>query len=150
MRPVRLAAITLLAFGMDGLLALAQRAATPQPLRKQARFSRTAATVATVFTPSATAAGRALFARARDIDRQRATSQFFTMEGVDGFLGLFGRAHRNKAKPAWPACGAIHHEIGLNDRAVRREGVLQVVLRDVETKVPYEQFCTHLLFTVLD
>jgi osmoprotectant transport system permease protein len=39
-------AITALAFGIDGLLALVQRAATPRPLRKQARFSRTAATVA--------------------------------------------------------------------------------------------------------
>jgi hypothetical protein len=39
-------AITVLAFGIDGLLALVQRAATPRPLRKQTRFSRTAATVA--------------------------------------------------------------------------------------------------------
>jgi len=38
-------AITVLAFAIDGLLALVQRAATPRPLRKQARFSRTAATV---------------------------------------------------------------------------------------------------------
>jgi osmoprotectant transport system permease protein len=39
-------AITLLAFGIDGLLALVQRAATPRPLRKQTRFSRAAVTVA--------------------------------------------------------------------------------------------------------
>jgi osmoprotectant transport system permease protein len=39
-------AITVLAFGIDGLLALVQRAATPRPLRKETRFSRTAATVA--------------------------------------------------------------------------------------------------------
>jgi hypothetical protein len=32
---------------------------------------------------------------------------------------------------------------------VRREGVLQVIFRHVETKVPYKQFCTHLFFTVL-
>ena len=38
-------AITVLAFALDGLLALVQRAVTPRPLRKQARFSRTAATV---------------------------------------------------------------------------------------------------------
>jgi len=38
-------AITALAFAIDGLLALAQRAATPRPLRRQTRFSRTAATV---------------------------------------------------------------------------------------------------------
>ena len=38
-------AITALAFAIDGLLALVQRAVTPKPLRKQARFSRTAATV---------------------------------------------------------------------------------------------------------
>lgn len=38
-------AITALAFAVDGLLALVQRAATPRPLRKQARFSRMAATI---------------------------------------------------------------------------------------------------------
>jgi osmoprotectant transport system permease protein len=37
-------AITALAFGVDGLLALVQRAATPRPLRSKARFSRAAAT----------------------------------------------------------------------------------------------------------
>ncbi len=39
-------AITVLAFAIDGLLALVQRAATPRPLRKHARFSRAAVTVA--------------------------------------------------------------------------------------------------------
>jgi osmoprotectant transport system permease protein len=38
-------AITVLAFAIDGLLALVQRAATPRPLRKQARFSRADAVV---------------------------------------------------------------------------------------------------------
>jgi osmoprotectant transport system permease protein len=37
-------AITALAFGVDGLLALVQRAATPRPLRSKARFSRAAPT----------------------------------------------------------------------------------------------------------
>ncbi len=39
-------AITVLAFVIDGLLALVQRAATPRPLRKQTRFSRAAIVVA--------------------------------------------------------------------------------------------------------
>lgn len=39
-------AITVLAFAIDGLLAVVQRAATPRPLRKQKRFSRVSATVA--------------------------------------------------------------------------------------------------------
>src|SRR5947209_1203437 len=38
-------AITALAFAIDGLLALIQRAATPRPLRRQARFSRAAVAV---------------------------------------------------------------------------------------------------------
>jgi len=38
-------AITALAFAIDGLLALVQRAATPRPLRRQARFSRAAVAV---------------------------------------------------------------------------------------------------------
>jgi osmoprotectant transport system permease protein len=40
-------AITALAFAIDGLLALVQRAATPKPLRKQTRFSRAAAVTVT-------------------------------------------------------------------------------------------------------
>ena len=39
-------AITVLAFAIDGLLSLVQRAATPRPLRKRRRFSRAATTVA--------------------------------------------------------------------------------------------------------
>ncbi len=39
-------AITALAFGIDGVLAVVQRAATPRPLRKRRWFSRAAATVA--------------------------------------------------------------------------------------------------------
>lgn len=39
-------AITALAFLIDGLLAVVQRAATPRPLRKRKRFSRAAPTVA--------------------------------------------------------------------------------------------------------
>jgi len=39
-------AITALAFIIDGLLALVQRASTPRPLRKQKRFSRAAAVAA--------------------------------------------------------------------------------------------------------
>ena len=38
-------AITALAFAIDGLLALVQRAATPRPLRRQTRFSRAAVAV---------------------------------------------------------------------------------------------------------
>jgi osmoprotectant transport system permease protein len=38
-------AITALAFALDGILALVQRAVTPKPLRRQARFGRAAVTV---------------------------------------------------------------------------------------------------------
>jgi hypothetical protein len=36
--------------------------------------------------------------------------------------------------------GPVHHQVGFNDRAVRREGVLQVVFSGVEGKIPYKQF----------
>jgi len=39
-------AITVLAFGIDGLLALVQRAATPRPLRKRGRLGRADTVVA--------------------------------------------------------------------------------------------------------
>ena len=37
-----------------------------------------------------------------------------------------------------PPGGAVHHQVGLRYRAVRRKGVLQVIFSSVERKVPHE------------
>jgi len=54
---------------------------------------------------------------------------------VDRFLRLFRRAHRNEGKAAWPARGAIHHQVGLGHGAMRRKGVLQIFFGGIERKV---------------
>src|SRR6266404_5963099 len=39
----------------------------------------------------------------------------------------------------------VHHQVGFDNRAVRRKGVLQVIFGDAEGKVSHKQFCTHLV-----
>ena len=94
-------------------------------------------------TAPAPAAGP-LFAGPRDVDGNGASAQIFAVQGVDGFLRLLGRAHGHEAESARPTRGTIHHQVGFHHRAVRRKGILKIVFRNVETKVPYKQFCTHL------
>src|SRR2546426_226178 len=103
--------------------------------------------IATATEPAtaASATGRTLFARAGDVDREVAAVERRAVQGVDGLLCLLGRAHRNEAEPARFARNAVHHQVGLDNRAVRREGVLQIVLRGVEGKISNKQFCTHAM-----
>ena len=67
----------------------------------------TAAATAAAKFATTTASARALFARASDVDSERAP---------------------------------------VDDRPVRREGVLEIVLGDVEGKISNKQFCTHVMF----
>ena len=118
----------------------------------------TAATTATaVFTARSTAAAataatawRTVFTGTCNVDGQCAAVQLFTIQCVNGSLSLFGRAHGDETKTAGTAANAVHHQVGFHDSAVRREGVLQVVLGGVEGKISHKQFRTHLMSTVLD
>ena len=114
-------------------------------------ISSAATTATAVFaTTAATTTARALFARLGDVNREVAPVQCLAIQAVDGLLGLLGCAHGNEAKPARTAGGPVHHQVGLDDRAVRGERVLQVVFSGVEGKIPDEQFITHVMFAVLD
>lgn len=107
--------------------------------------SAAAATTTKVATPAAaTATTGAFFTRPGNVHGQGATGEFFAVKSIDGFLGFFRGAHGDEAKPARPPCRAVHHQVSFKNRPVRRKGVLEVVLCKVETKVSYEQFCTHL------
>ena len=107
--------------------------------------ARTAAAAAKFTTRTATAAACAFFARARDVYRESAPIQLLAVHGFDGLLGFFGRTHGDEGEAARAAAHSIHHQVGFNDRAVRREGVLQIVFSGVEGKVSYEQFRTHVM-----
>ena len=52
-------------------------------------LATTAATAATAATATA-AAGRTIFTRTRDVDRQGATINFFAVQAVNRLLGFFG------------------------------------------------------------
>jgi hypothetical protein len=93
------------------------------------------------FTPPAgvlAAAAAAFLTWARFVDRQVAAVKIRPVERFDRFLSLLRRAHGDERKAAGPAGGAIGHEVGFRDGAMRRKGVLQVVFGSVEGKVPHK------------
>src|SRR5208283_5098356 len=104
------------------------------------------AAAAAVFTTTAAATGRAFFTRLGHVDRQRAAAHLGAVQRRNGLLRLFGRAHGDETKTAGTAAHAVHHQVGLRDRAVRRKGVLQIVFSGFEGKVSYKQFITHVMF----
>src|SRR5215469_317764 len=106
--------------------------------------ARTAAAAAE-FTASAAAAAGAFFSRARDVDREGASVQLLAVHGFNGLLGFLWRTHGDEGEAAGAAAHSIHHQVGFNDRAVRREGVLQIVFSGVEGKVSHKQFRTHVM-----
>src|SRR6266516_3615492 len=108
----------------------------------------TAATSAAIFatTAASTASARTLFAWASDVDGEGAAVQLRAIQGVDGLLRLFRRAHRDEAESTRFARYAVHQQVGLDDRAMRREVVLEIVFGGVEGKISNKQFCTHVLF----
>ena len=104
------------------------------------------ATSAAELATTASASARTLLARASDVDGERPAVQLRAIQGVDGLLGLFGRAHGDESEPTRFARHAVHHQVGLDDRPVRREGVLEIVFGGVEGKISNKQFCTHVMF----
>src|SRR2546426_783479 len=85
-----------------------------------------AAAAAAVFTTTA-APGRPLFARPGDVDGEFTPVQRFTVQCLNGLLRLLGGAHGDESKTPRTAAGAVHHQVGFDDRAVRSERILQGV-----------------------
>jgi hypothetical protein len=116
----------------------------PLQLLESVRISTTATTkIATTAT-----ATRTLLARSREIYRDGATGQCLAIQRINGFLRVRRRAQGNEPKSTGTSRFAVHHQVGFDNRAVRRKSVLQVVLREVEGKVSHKQFCTHLVFVL--
>jgi hypothetical protein len=108
----------------------------------------TTTTTAAVTTATTAAAAAAFFAGLGNIDGKRATTKLAAIQSVDRSLRLFGRAHRDEGKTAGATTDAVHHQIGFHHATVRGESILKIVFGDVEGKVSYEQFITHV-FDVL-
>jgi len=66
------------------------------------------------------------------LNGEGATAQLRAVQRLNGLLGLFGRAHGDETKTAGTAGRPVHHQVGFDDGAVRRKGVLQVVFRGFE------------------
>ena len=94
-------------------------------------------TATTVSALTGTAAGT-FFALSGDVDIQCTAAQFFAIECVKGFLGLFGRGHSDESKPAWPSGDPISDDVGFDNGAERRERILQVVFGNFEIEIPDE------------
>jgi hypothetical protein len=86
---------------------------------------------------------RAFFASSGDVYSQVAPVHVGAIQGADGFLGFFLRTHRNKSESAWPAGGAVHHQVRFDDRAVGGESVLEIVFGGVEGEISDKQFIIH-------
>jgi hypothetical protein len=104
----------------------------------------TAAIATGVIARAATATATGTFlARLGNIDGQSAAIHVFAVKGGNRRLGFLGRAHSDKSKTPRTACSAIHHQIRLNDRAVRGEHVLEIIFCDIEREVADEYFSAH-------
>jgi hypothetical protein len=101
------------------------------------------ATTASAVTAATAAAARALFTRTRFIHCQRATIEIFSIQSLDRGIGAFFGFHRYKGEAPRPAAEPVLDEIHFNDRAMRGEQVLKLILGCVEGKISYKQFGTH-------
>ena len=95
---------------------------------------------------ASTATSRALFAGPGDVDSDSASIQLCAVHGGNGLLRLRFRAHGYEAKATGAIGGAIYHEVGFGDCAVRGKRVVEVVFSGVEGKISYKQFIIHVMY----
>jgi len=98
-------------------------------------FATTTAAAA-VFTTTAAAGGRSFFTRLGNIYGEGASAHILAIQGIRGLLRFLVGAHGHETKAAGTIGHAIHDEAGVRDRAMRGEGVSQVIFSGVEGKVP--------------
>jgi hypothetical protein len=102
-----------------------------------------AAATATTAIPAAATSTRPFFTSASEINSEITAVQISAIHGTYGFLGFFLCAHGNERESARPAGGAIGHEIGFEDGAVRGKSILEIVFGGVEGEISNKQFIIH-------
>jgi len=106
----------------------------------------TRATVATATeAAAATTAGGALFTRPGNVDSERTAIEIGAVQRLDGFLSFLRGAHGDEPKAAGAAGHAVHHQVGLENRAVGGKRVLEIVFSGFEGKVSNKQLCAHVI-----
>src|SRR5471032_1151332 len=98
----------------------------------------TTTTAAVFTTTTAATAGRTFFTRLANIDGEGEAIQLRAVQGGDGFLSFFRRAHGDETETTRTAAHAVHHQVGFRDRSVRRKGVVQVVFSGIEGKISHK------------
>src|SRR5690606_7137647 len=94
------------------------------PCRVGATLSGCSVGRAALVAVATTVAAARAFLGARDVDHDRAAADGHAVQTTDGGLGLFGRAHLDKAETLGAAAVAVHHDLGGRDVAKLGEIVL--------------------------
>lgn len=89
--------------------------------------------VATVWT-------RALFARTRFVDIERAAVEFVAIQRILGRAGLLIVIHGDEREAAGLARHPVHHEMDFVDGAMLFEQILEIVLGGLKGEITYVQF----------
>jgi hypothetical protein len=108
------------------------------PLENPNRLIATTSAAAAIFAVATAAAWGAFFTRLGNIDGEGASAHILAVQGISRLLRLLVRAHGHESKAAGTIGHAIHYQGGFADRAVRGEGVSQVIFSGVEGKIPDE------------
>jgi hypothetical protein len=87
--------------------------------------------------PVAARWARALFARARLVNRQRAAGEFLAIDGCHRGVGFSRIVHRNESEAAGPARHAIRYQRYFRDFAVLFEKILKIVLGGLKGEISY-------------
>src|SRR4030095_4728415 len=90
--------------------------------------------------PTIIGRARALFARARFVDRQSVGAGFLAVDCRHGGIGFSRVVHRDECKAAGLARHAIHHQRYFGDFAVLFEKILKIVLGGLKGEISYIEF----------
>ena len=104
-----------------------------------------ATAAATKVTTRAAITGGTLFLGSGNVHRQVPAIQRGSVHGFNGLLRLLGRAHRYEGKAPGATRHAVHHQVGLDHRAVCSECILEIVLSRVEREISNKQFRAHAI-----
>lgn len=100
--------------------------------------SVTASAIAATAISTSAAAARAFFPGPGNVHCQSASTQCFAIHRFNSLLRLFRCAHGNKGEAAGAAGSPVGRQVGFQNTAVCRKGVLQFVFSDFVVEVPDE------------
>jgi hypothetical protein len=136
--------------GIDGSRQAANSKSAASGYRTRSITVATSAATATAatatVTATATTAARSFFARTGLVDGQSASLPFLAIESLDGRVGAFLGGHGHESETAGLSGHSILHQVGLGDRTMWSEKIVQIVFGGVEGEIPDVQFRVHNVF----